>query len=308
MDSKSDNEADTEFGSLFQDPEGFLPPAKEATFEEYTMRSGQTLKLRLVGKSGFPTHPHTNYFHPRNLFTIYPANRFPIEGFLLWNAGKTSAEYLEGRAREWVEGKDILELGAGAGLPSLVCAILGARRAVVTDYPDFDLVENMRINAQACESLLSLGRADGSQNLSSSPSPLRVEGFKWGADPETVLRHLPEDAGVGADGRRGFDLLILADVIYNHPQHGELIASVKQTLKKTRDAVAFVVFTPYQPWLFEKIVAFFPRAEESGFVVTKVFERMTEKVMFEEDPGDEKLRRTVFGYELRWKEEELDKQ
>ncbi|PGH34541.1 hypothetical protein GX50_02624 [[Emmonsia] crescens] len=282
MDSQSDNEADTDFGSLFQDPEGFLPPAKEATFEEYTMRSGQTLKLRLVGSH-------------------------PLWGFLLWNAGKTSAEYLEGRAREWVEGKDILELGAGAGLPSLVCAILGARRAVVTDYPDFDLVENMRINAQACESLLSLGGADGSQTPLSS-SPLRVEGFKWGADPERVLRHLPEDAGVGANGRRGFDLLILADVIYNHPQHGELIASVKQTLKRTRDAVAFVVFTPYQPWLFEKIVAFFPRAEESGFVVTKVFERMAEKVMFEEDPGDEKLRRTVFGYELRWKEEELDKQ
>ncbi|EGE78777.1 nicotinamide N-methyltransferase Nnt1 [Blastomyces dermatitidis ATCC 18188] len=280
MDSNSENESDIEFGDIFQDPEGFLPPPKEATFEEYTMRSGQTIKLRLVGSH-------------------------PLWGFLLWNAGKTSADYLEDKAREWVEGRDILELGAGAGLPSLVCAILGARTAVVTDYPDFDLVENMRINAQACESLLSLGGTDGSSPKS---SPLRVEGFKWGTDPETVLRHLPDDAGLGVDGRRGFDLLILADVIYNHPQHVQLITSVKQTLKRTRDAVAFVVFTPYQPWLFEKIVAFFPRAEESGFVVTKVFERMMKKLMFEEDPGDETLRRTVFGYELRWKEEELDKQ
>ncbi|EGC47793.1 nicotinamide N-methyltransferase Nnt1 [Histoplasma capsulatum var. duboisii H88] len=285
MDSTSDNGADNEFRNLFQEPEGFLPPSKKPTFEEYAMRSGPTLKLRLVGNH-------------------------PLWGFLLWNAGKTSADYLEDRAREWVEKKDVLELGAGAGLPSLVCAILGARTVVVTDYPDPDLVENMRINAQACESLLPLGGTGQGGQLPSKSSlpPLRVEGFKWGADPEVVLRHLPpEDAGRGADGRRGFDLLILADVIYNHPQHGQLITSVKQTLKRTRDAVAFVVFTPYQPWLFEKIVAFFPRAEESGFVVTKLFERLVERVMFEEDPGDETLRRTVFGYELRWKDEELGK-
>ncbi|OJD11851.1 hypothetical protein AJ78_07464 [Emergomyces pasteurianus Ep9510] len=313
MASTSDSEAETEFGNLFQDPEGFLAPAKEATFEDYTMRSGQTIKLRLVGSfPAIPLYPtpfsrppeHHSIAPLENLFTGYPANRFPIEGFLLWNAGKTSADYLESMARKWVEGKDILELGAGAGLPSLICAILGARTVVVTDYPDIDLVENMRINAQACESLLSSGGADLGQK---SSSPLRVEGYKWGADPETVLKHIPKDASVGADGRHGFDLMILADVIYNHPQHGELIASVRQTLKRTRDAVAFVVFTPYQPWLFEKIAAFFPRVEESGFVVTKLFENLVEKVMFEEDPGDEKLRRTVFGYELRWKEEELDK-
>ncbi|PGH08338.1 hypothetical protein AJ79_06025 [Helicocarpus griseus UAMH5409] len=280
MDSDSENEADTEFGGLFQDPDGFLPPPKAATFEEYTMRSGQTIRLRLVGSH-------------------------PLWGFLLWNAGKTSSDYLESRARDWVQGKDILELGAGAGLPSLVCAILGARTAVVTDYPDFQLVENMRINAEACEALIPLGTGKGEDGKKGTSSPLRVEGFKWGADPETVLRHVPGDNN-GVAGLRGFDLLILADVIYNHPQHGDLITSVKQTLKRTRDAVAFVVFTPYQPWLMEKIVAFFPRAEESGFVVTKVFERLTEKVMFEDDPGDEKLRRTVFGYELRWKEEDLE--
>lgn len=34
---------------FFQDPEGFLQPEKPATFAEHQMRSGQTLKLRLVG-------------------------------------------------------------------------------------------------------------------------------------------------------------------------------------------------------------------------------------------------------------------
>jgi nicotinamide N-methyltransferase len=37
------------FGDLFQDPEGFFQPDKPPTFAEHQMRSGQTLKLRLVG-------------------------------------------------------------------------------------------------------------------------------------------------------------------------------------------------------------------------------------------------------------------
>lgn len=168
----------------------------------------------------------------------------------------------------------MLELGAGAGLPSLVCALKGARTVVVTDYPDPDLVENLRINVTTCGEIFRL-------NPTSSKSPsfsLHAEGYQWGADPSIVLNYLdnPHD---------GFDVLILADVIYNHPQHHTLIASVQKTLKKSRDAVALVVFTPYQPWLLEKIVAFFPKAEEAGFQVTKLFEKMVDKVLFQDDPG-----------------------
>ena len=37
------------------------------------------------------------------------------------------SEYLQQHAERLVRGKDVLELGAGAGLPSIVCAILGAK-------------------------------------------------------------------------------------------------------------------------------------------------------------------------------------
>ena len=47
----------------------------------------------------------------------------------------------------------MLELGAGAGLPSLVCAINGAKQVVVTDYPDADLIENLRYNIEHCDQL-----------------------------------------------------------------------------------------------------------------------------------------------------------
>ena len=40
-------------------------------------------------------------------------------------------------------------------------------------------------------------------------------------------------------------------------------------------------------------------------MVTKVFEKVMDEALFENDPGDERLKRTVFGYELRWAPEQL---
>lgn len=49
-----------------------------------------------------------------------------------------------------MRGKSVLELGAGSGLPSLVCALNGAVPVVVTDYPDPELVDNLRYNIAHC--------------------------------------------------------------------------------------------------------------------------------------------------------------
>ncbi|KAJ3928560.1 MAG: hypothetical protein NXY57DRAFT_1041537, partial [Lentinula lateritia] len=42
--------------------------------------------------------------------------------------------------------KSILELGAGGALPSFVAAESGARKVVITDYPDPDLIQNIEYN------------------------------------------------------------------------------------------------------------------------------------------------------------------
>lgn len=52
-----------------------------------------------------------------------------------------------------MKGKTVLELGAGGGLPSLVCALNGASQVVVTDYPDADLIENLHYNITNCSHL-----------------------------------------------------------------------------------------------------------------------------------------------------------
>ena len=59
------------------------------------------------------------------------------------------SKYLQHRESE-IRNKNVLELGAGAGLPSLVATILGAQRVVVTDYPDRDLISNIEHNIASC--------------------------------------------------------------------------------------------------------------------------------------------------------------
>ncbi|KAL1655505.1 Protein N-terminal and lysine N-methyltransferase efm7 [Didymella pomorum] len=110
-----------------------------------------------------------------------------------------------------------------------------------------------------------------------NPLKIAAEGYLWGASTEIVTSHLTNDAA--------FDVLILADLLFNHSEHAKLIKTVELTLKKSPTSKAYVFFTPYRPWLLEKDLAFFDLAREAGFTVVKTLEKVMDKVMFEEDPG-----------------------
>lgn len=56
-------------------------------------------------------------------------------------------------------------------------------------------------------------------------------------------------------------------------------------MKKSPASRTYVFFSPYRPWLYEKDMAFFDLARDAEFTVTKMFEKVMDKVMFEEDPG-----------------------
>lgn len=170
--------------------------------------------------------------------------------------------------------KDVLEIGAAAGVPSIVSAIVGARKVVLTDYHDPDLVANMQYNADLAADMIP---------KSDTTSPrLVVEGYKWGNPVEPLLAHIPSESRQKADG---FDVLIMADVIYSWREHGNLVKTMQETLKKDPNSVALVIFTPYEPWLLPQTEKFFPLAEQGGFTVTKIFEKLVGKVLFENDPG-----------------------
>ncbi|KAL8767995.1 MAG: hypothetical protein Q9209_005666 [Squamulea sp. 1 TL-2023] len=241
---------------IFQEPPNYYPPPKPATFESKVLQTGQTLQLRLVGHN-------------------------PLWGHHLWNGAQVVTDYLYDHARDLVEGRTILEFGAGAGLPSLAAAIWGAKQVVMTDYPDEELVENMKMNIEAAKDVLPRS------------TDIVAKGHVWGASTEPLLSCLrPRGCG--------FDTLILADLLFNHSQHAALVSSIQSTLVRSSRARALVFFTPYIPWKFDKDMAFFDLARKGGFQITKVLETVMDRVMFKDDRGDELLRRTVFGYELNW--------
>ncbi|KAJ5111563.1 hypothetical protein N7532_002098 [Penicillium argentinense] len=264
------DEANFETGDMFQEPEGFYPDEPEPTFAEHTMLSGQTVRVRLVGS-------HPLYVRPKNpqLLDRFADCRGCKQGNLLWNAGRTSAHYIEERTEELIRGKEVLEIGAAAGVPSIVSAIQGARTVVLTDYPDPDLVQNMQYNADLAVDQIVKGP--------DSRNPLHVDGYKWGNPVEPLLAYIPPLADGTAP--TGFDVLIMADVIYSHREHGNLVKTMQQTLKKNAESVALVIFTPYEPWLLPQTERFFPLAEAGGFTVTKIFEKLMGDVLFENDPG-----------------------
>ncbi|KAF2214836.1 hypothetical protein CERZMDRAFT_110407 [Cercospora zeae-maydis SCOH1-5] len=257
-----DEERDTL--DLFQEPEGYYKEREKPADVTHKTLSGNVLQLHLSTQN-------------------------PLWGHLLWQGGRTIADYLEANKAQYVQDKTVLELGAGAGLPSLICAINGAKRVVVTDYPDTELIDNLRANIRDC----SL--------LPDDVSHVVATGYIWGADTSDLTCHLEPGRS-----NSGFDIVILADLLFNHSEHGKLLQSIRQTLKRSRDAQALVFFTPYRPWLLQKDLAFFDLARDDGFIVEKILEKQMDKVMFEEDPGDETLRRTVFGHRIRWGDDALD--
>lgn len=248
---------------IFNEPDGFRQSEKPFTFQDYTLQSGERVKLRLIGHN-------------------------PLWGHHLWQSAIILAQFLETRASQYLRSRTVLELGAAAGLPSLIAGLKGASMVVATDYPDADLIDNLRFNI------------DANVPPSSDTAPrVLAQDHLWGADPQCLRAHLPEATGNAK--QVGYDTLILADLLFNHSCHESLLRSVKSLLAPNDRSRALVFFTPYRPWLFDKDMDFFEKVrDDGGLEVLNLGEWSMDKVMFEADPGDEKLRKTVFGFELRW--------
>jgi EEF1A N-terminal glycine/lysine methyltransferase len=295
---------ETADASLFNEPEDYYPPSPPPTTQTYhfpypseTSSSGAplpTLHLTLVGSS--------------------PS----LEAHTLWNGARITADFFSSHPAT-IRGRTVLELGAGAGLPSIAAGVLGAARVVATDYPDPDVLAVLQANVDAA----GVGRR------------VAVAGHVWGRDPAPLLALLRNvssltdgqgqeeeacgrKAGEEKEGEEGeeeeekedrkFDVLILADLLFRHSEHANIIKSVRATLARRRSAGAYVFFTSYRPWLRHKDLAFFDEARRCGLEVEEVLEVKTARPLFEDDPGDEEVRRTVSGFVLRWPAGECEEQ
>lgn len=248
----SDNESLMNL-DLFQEPEDFRPPPPKEHFSDYKRQVANVepsnIKLKLVGTS-------------------------PLWGHLLWNAGIYTANHLD-KYKDLSKGKKVLELGAAAGLPSIICGLNEAKTVVCTDYPDVELIENIKANVQ---------KYNSNHNVF-------VEGYIWGNKYDDIIKFLPEDE------EKKFDLIIMSDLVFNHTEHHKLLKTGKDLLAK--DGKILVVFSPHRPFLLQDDLSFFEFCKEPpyDFKVEKI-ELVNWKPMFEEDDETVEVRSRVYSFYL----------
>ncbi|KAJ4463834.1 putative methyltransferase-domain-containing protein [Lentinula edodes] len=234
-------------------------------------------------------------------FRIRLVGSHPLWGHHLWNSALSVASYLE-QHPSLFHNQNILELGAGGALPSLVAAESGARKVVITDYPDPDLIQNIEYNVQENVDVARKGN-------------VAVQGYVWGHSIHPLLASLQNESNSNEDL---FDLIILSDLIFNHSQHDALFKTCRLALKPSPksstspsndDATKasspssllepslLVFYTHHRPHLAHRDMEFFEKARDQGWncveVVTQKFDPM-----FPEDPGEEEIRATVHGWLL----------
>ncbi|RIB27907.1 hypothetical protein C2G38_2137604 [Gigaspora rosea] len=259
--------------SLFKEPEDFRPPPPEpkvVTFERKAdhisserENDPQTFNIRLVG------------FHP-------------LWAHQLWNASKCLSWYLD-EHKDLVSNKNVLELGAGGALPSFISFLNGAKKVVITDYPDNDLIENIKYNVQ-----MNLSLKDDCDI-----SNIKILGYLWGSHVGPLLDAISSSQQNSQlmNKRPLYDLIILSDLIFNHSQHSALLKTCEECLEIENGQV-LVFFTHHRPWLAYKDMEFFEKAEADGlFKVEKILETVM-KPMFEKDRGSDIVRATVHGYRM----------
>ncbi|ROW08997.1 hypothetical protein VMCG_02854 [Cytospora schulzeri] len=134
-----------------------------------------------------------------------------------------------------VTGLTTMELGAGTALPSILAALLGARRVVVTDYPAPAVISNLRANVarNAGPEMSPLLASTSSLPLPVAPAVVvgETDGHAWG-DFETVL---------AKRDRHVFDRVFVCDCLWMPWQHESLLRSIEWFLKDDAGARCWVV-------------------------------------------------------------------
>ncbi|KAI0066903.1 hypothetical protein BV25DRAFT_1912251 [Artomyces pyxidatus] len=137
-----------------------------------------------------------------------------------------------------VSGRTMIELGAGAALPTLVAAAQPAppALAVATDHPDPGILGTL------------------TRNVARNGGAVRCAPFEWGTDPARLLALAP----------RGYDIVVLSDLLHFDRAHGELLDAIGALLARREGARVVVAAGVYTRAEFCR--SFLRSAEERGIV------------------------------------------
>jgi predicted nicotinamide N-methyase len=170
-----------------------------------------------------------------------------------------------------VAGLTTAELGAGTALPSLMAALLGACRVLVTDYPAPVVMDTLRVNmATNVRPELSPLRGDGGSPDTSSTTTMaatdvvvEVDGHAWGE----------LDTPLAQRNRRAFDRVFVCDCLWMPWHHANLRHSIDWFLRDGPGARCWVVAGFHTGR--DRMAGFFDEAElrALGLEVDRIWER-----------------------------------
>ncbi|KAJ5239436.1 hypothetical protein N7468_004055 [Penicillium chermesinum] len=139
-----------------------------------------------------------------------------------------------------VEGETVLELGAGAALPSLICALGNASRVTATDHP----------SSPALAGAIQFNMEHNLRNRSSSTN-VTIEPHEWG------------------ENKGAFTRIVAADCFWMRSQHENLARTMQWFLAPGGKVWVVVGFHTGRPI----VAGFFEIALANGFEIELIFER-----------------------------------
>lgn len=211
------------------DPEDLFSESLESLYG-YT-----PITLSSAGSLFTYTPPNTHNTHAKTLSPITlktpetQASNWFLHASSIWASSTFLADHLDDLripdllhfARHFGRPLRVLELGAGAGLPSICIAKAYGPdvHVVASDYPDPDLTRTLSEN---------ISRNEVTQNCCVVP-------YAWGSDVSDLLRSndqplLPDKPA------EGFDLVIAADTLWNSDSHRPFLQTLSLTLHRAPHA------------------------------------------------------------------------
>ena len=200
----SDGDSDPEdiLSTSLQTLYGYAPishssPGKEFTYIAKALSSAESCPLTVTLRMP-DTHPSNWALHASSVWlsSLYLADH--LQDMCLENY---DGSLLEQKVR-------VLELGAGAGLPSILIAKTNsAVQVTASDFPDDDLIRTLKDNVQ------NNGVSDR----------CRIVPYAWGKDISTLTREL-------------FDVIVACDTLWNPDLHSLFIDALCMLLRKTSGA------------------------------------------------------------------------
>ncbi|PSR77891.1 hypothetical protein PHLCEN_2v7671 [Hermanssonia centrifuga] len=185
----------------------------------------------------------------------------------------------------------ILELGACAGLPSILIAkCYSGVEVIASDYPDDELIRALQANVD---------RNAVSQRCHVVP-------YAWGNSPKFFQSRRSSNSGCPVNDEPAFDIVLAADTLWNPELHHTFIHTLQLTLRRTANARIYLIAGLHTGR--HTLQAFLQAIiSTSGFVLEEVVERMVSghesrewNVESTGGEDDQERRRWVVWMSLKW--------